>query len=151
MSTGIPISCHPNAGLPNEMGEFDLGPAAMAEIVGEFADNGWVNILGGCCGTTPDHIRAIAERIEGKKPKQESTGPVWTRLCGPASDGDASRDPFHDDRGTNQCDRQSQVRQADPRTRTTKRPSRSHENRFRTVQRSSTSTLTMPCSTAWRR
>ncbi len=82
MSTGTPISCHPNAGLPNEMGEFDLGPAAMAEIVGEFADNGWVNILGGCCGTTPDHIRAFAERTRGKKPKQESTGPVWTRLSG---------------------------------------------------------------------
>ncbi|KAA5544512.1 methionine synthase [Roseiconus nitratireducens] len=78
----LPISCHPNAGLPNEMGEFDLGPKAMAEIVGEYADNGWINILGGCCGTTPDHIRAFAERIEGCKPKQESPGPVYTRLSG---------------------------------------------------------------------
>ncbi len=48
----------------------------MAEKVGEYADNGWVNILGGCCGTTPDHIRAFAERIKDRKPKQESTGPV---------------------------------------------------------------------------
>jgi len=79
---GIPISCHPNAGLPNEMGEFDLGPQAMAEKVGQYADNGWVNILGGCCGTTPDHIRAIAERVEGRKPKQETPGPVYTRLSG---------------------------------------------------------------------
>ncbi|MEM6979158.1 MAG: methionine synthase [Planctomycetota bacterium] len=81
-ATGTPISCHPNAGLPNDMGQFDLGPKAMADIVGDYADNGWVNILGGCCGTTPEHIAAFAERISGKKPKQESTGPVWTRLSG---------------------------------------------------------------------
>ncbi|TWT93325.1 methionine synthase [Stieleria varia] len=78
----IPVSCHPNAGLPNEMGAFDLGPKQMAEIVGEYADNGWVNIMGGCCGTTPDHIRAMAERIARCKPKQESVGPVYTRLSG---------------------------------------------------------------------
>jgi 5-methyltetrahydrofolate--homocysteine methyltransferase len=81
-STSLPVSCHPNAGLPNEMGQFDLGPQAMAEIVGEFADNGWINILGGCCGTTPDHIRAMAERVAGRKPKQETPQPVWTRLAG---------------------------------------------------------------------
>ncbi|TWT70787.1 methionine synthase [Crateriforma conspicua] len=81
-ATGLPISCHPNAGLPNDMGQFDLGPKAMADIVGEYADNGWINILGGCCGTTPDHIRAMCERVRTCKPKQESTGPVWTRLSG---------------------------------------------------------------------
>ncbi|MEO1528420.1 MAG: homocysteine S-methyltransferase family protein, partial [Planctomycetota bacterium] len=79
---GIPISCHPNAGLPNEMGQFDLGPKAMADIVGEYADNRWVNILGGCCGTTPDHIRAMADRISACKPKQDDPGPVYTRLSG---------------------------------------------------------------------
>ncbi|MBB3207853.1 5-methyltetrahydrofolate--homocysteine methyltransferase [Rhodopirellula rubra] len=79
---GVPISCHPNAGLPNDMGEFDLGPKIMAEKVGEWVDNGWLNILGGCCGTTPDHIRAMAERTKGAKPKQETTGPVYTRLSG---------------------------------------------------------------------
>jgi 5-methyltetrahydrofolate--homocysteine methyltransferase len=78
----IPISCHPNAGLPNEMGQFDLSPQEMADKVGEYADNGWINILGGCCGTTPDHIRAIAERVKGLKPKQDSPGPVYTRLSG---------------------------------------------------------------------
>ena len=66
-ATGLPISCHPNAGLPNDMGQFDLGPKAMADIVGEYADNGWINILGGCCGTTPDHIRAMAERVQRTK------------------------------------------------------------------------------------
>jgi 5-methyltetrahydrofolate--homocysteine methyltransferase len=81
-STDLPISCHPNAGLPNDMGQFDLGPKAMADIVGEFADNHWINILGGCCGTTPDHIRAMADRINGIQPKQEHPGPVWTRLSG---------------------------------------------------------------------
>ena len=81
-ATGVPVSCHPNAGLPNDMGQFDLGPAAMADIVGEFADNGWVNIVGGCCGTTPDHIAAIAARVDGRQPKAESSGPVWTRLAG---------------------------------------------------------------------
>jgi 5-methyltetrahydrofolate--homocysteine methyltransferase len=79
---GIPISCHPNAGVPNDMGEFDLGPKIMADKVGPFADNGWVNILGGCCGTTPDHIRAMAERIKGCKPKQETTPEPYTRLSG---------------------------------------------------------------------
>ena len=79
---GIPISCHPNAGLPNEMGQFDLGPKAMADKVGEYAENGWINILGGCCGTTPDHITAMAERVQGVKPKQETSSPVYTRLSG---------------------------------------------------------------------
>lgn len=81
-STDVPVSCHPNAGLPNDMGQFDLGPKKMAEIVGEFTDNGWLNVLGGCCGTTPDHIRAFADRIAGSKPKQPEIGPVWTRLSG---------------------------------------------------------------------
>ena len=83
-SPNLAVSCHPNAGLPNDMGGFDLGPADMASIVGEFADNGWVNILGGCCGTTPDHIAAIADRIAKSPPKQPASdgGPVWTRLSG---------------------------------------------------------------------
>lgn len=80
--TDLPVSCHPNAGLPNDMGEFDLGPDAMARIVAEFAEHGWVNILGGCCGTTPDHIAALAARIKGCRPKPEASRPVWTRLSG---------------------------------------------------------------------
>jgi 5-methyltetrahydrofolate--homocysteine methyltransferase len=79
----VPISCYPNAGLPNAMGEFDLGPEAMAKIVGEFADNGWVNIIGGCCGTTPDHIRAIGDRVAKQRPrKQAKRTTVYTRLSG---------------------------------------------------------------------
>jgi 5-methyltetrahydrofolate--homocysteine methyltransferase len=76
------ISCHPNAGLPNEMGQFDLGPREMAATIGEFAEQGWVNIVGGCCGTTPDHIRAIAGTIRGVKPHRRNSVEPWTRLSG---------------------------------------------------------------------
>ncbi|BBO35110.1 methionine synthase [Lacipirellula parvula] len=76
------ISCHSNAGLPNEMGLFDLGPEAMAKMVGEYADNGWVNILGGCCGTTPDHIAAFSRRLAGLKPHKRTTVAPWLRLSG---------------------------------------------------------------------
>ena len=63
------VCAYPNAGLPNEFGLYDESPEAMAALVGEFADSGLVNILGGCCGTTPDHIRAIAQRVKGVKPR----------------------------------------------------------------------------------
>lgn len=76
------ISCHPNAGLPNEMGQFDLGPNQMAEQVSEFARSGWLNIVGGCCGTTPDHIRAISDSIQGLRPRQNTNASVYTRLSG---------------------------------------------------------------------
>lgn len=58
------VSAHPNAGLPNEFGEYDETAEEMAAIVGEFAQSGLVNIIGGCCGTTPEHIRKIAEAVE---------------------------------------------------------------------------------------
>ena len=78
----VNISCHPNAGLPNEMGQYDMTPARMAELVGEFADNGWINIIGGCCGTTPDHIAAISDRLRKGKPHRAVSVPNWTRLSG---------------------------------------------------------------------
>ena len=63
------ICAYPNAGLPNEFGHYDEGPDAMAALIGEFADAGLINIVGGCCGTTPDHIRAIARAVAGKTPR----------------------------------------------------------------------------------
>ena len=66
----LPISCHPNAGLPNEFGAYDETPDQMAKLLSEFAEAGWVNIVGGCCGSTPDHIGAIAERLRGECPRQ---------------------------------------------------------------------------------
>ena len=76
------ISCHPNAGLPNEMGQYDLSPKDMAAIIGDFADQGWVNIVGGCCGTTPDHIRAMRKAVSNHTPRKFPTVPTYTRLSG---------------------------------------------------------------------
>jgi len=64
------VCAYPNAGLPNEFGEYDESPEAMAEMLGEFARAGLVNVVGGCCGTTPDHIRAIAAAVEGVQPRK---------------------------------------------------------------------------------
>lgn len=63
------VSCHPNAGLPNEMGEYDETPSQMAESVRKMALAGSVNIVGGCCGTTPEHIKAVAEAVKGISPR----------------------------------------------------------------------------------
>lgn len=63
------LSVYPNAGLPNEMGEYDESPEAMADVLEEFLQSGFVNIVGGCCGTTPAHIKQIAERVKKFKPR----------------------------------------------------------------------------------
>lgn len=76
------IHCYPNAGLPNEMGNYDLGPDRMAGMVGEFLENGWLNIVGGCCGTTPDHIAAMAERANRARPHKQVSVPALLRLSG---------------------------------------------------------------------
>lgn len=64
------VSAYPNAGLPNEFGQYDQSPEFMAKLVGSFADEGIVNVVGGCCGSTPAHIQAIAEAVKGKAPRQ---------------------------------------------------------------------------------
>ena len=64
------------------MGQYDLGPARMAEMVGEWAEQGWLNIVGGCCGTTPEHIAAIASRISRLRAHQAADPPHWLRLSG---------------------------------------------------------------------
>ena len=76
------ISAHPNAGLPNEMGGYDLDPEDMAKDIAEWADSGFLNIVGGCCGTTPDHIAAFARVVEGKTPRALPDIPVECRLSG---------------------------------------------------------------------
>ena len=76
------VSCYPNAGLPNAFGGFDETPEMMARTLGEFAANGWLNIVGGCCGTTPAHIRAIAEAVAGKPPRRRPRIEPLTRLSG---------------------------------------------------------------------
>lgn len=64
------VSAYPNAGLPNAMGEYDETPEITANIIREWADDGLVNLVGGCCGTTPEHIKAIAEKMKGVKPRE---------------------------------------------------------------------------------
>ena len=63
------FACYLNAGLPNEMGDYDAPPEQVAKILGQFAEEGFLNMVGGCCGTTPDHIRAIGEIVRGIKPR----------------------------------------------------------------------------------
>ncbi len=76
------VSCYPNAGLPNAFGEYDEKPEDTAKIIEEFASSGLVNIVGGCCGTTPDHIRAIAEHVAAQKPREIATQAPACRLAG---------------------------------------------------------------------
>ncbi len=76
------ICAYPNAGLPNEFGEYDETPEATAALLGEFASSGLVNIVGGCCGTTPEHIRAIAEAVAGSAPRPIPEMPDHMRLSG---------------------------------------------------------------------
>jgi 5-methyltetrahydrofolate--homocysteine methyltransferase len=76
------LSCYPNAGLPNAFGGFDETPEMMAKTLGEFAANGWLNIVGGCCGTTPAHIQAIAAAVADKPPRVPSAPSPYTKLSG---------------------------------------------------------------------
>jgi 5-methyltetrahydrofolate--homocysteine methyltransferase len=76
------VSCHPNAGLPNAFGEYDDTPENMAALMGEWARNGWLNIVGGCCGTTAEHIRALALAVKGIAPRRVPQLPKKLRLAG---------------------------------------------------------------------
>src|SRR5882757_5114503 len=76
------VCAYPNAGLPNEFGRYDESPEFMASLLGEFAEAGLVNVVGGCCGTTPDHINAIARAVEGKAPRAIPDVPPLLRLSG---------------------------------------------------------------------
>src|SRR3954471_5776472 len=79
---GTLVRAFPNAGLPNEFGLYDESPEFMAGLLGEFASAGLVNIVGGCCGTTPAHIRAIAEAVRGKTPRKLPEVAPLLRLSG---------------------------------------------------------------------
>ncbi len=76
------VSAHPNAGLPNEFGEYDMEAAEMAEHIGEWADSGLVNIVGGCCGSTPEHIKALAEAVANASPRNIPKLETKLRLSG---------------------------------------------------------------------
>ncbi len=79
------VTCYPNAGLPNAFGEYDEQPSDTGGLLREFAEAGLVNIVGGCCGTTPDHIRAIAQRVASLPPRnlpEDDSRPIYTQLSG---------------------------------------------------------------------
>jgi 5-methyltetrahydrofolate--homocysteine methyltransferase len=119
----VAVSAYPNAGLPNEFGEYDQSPEAMAKVVAEFAQSGLVNLLGGCCGTTPDHIKAIAEAVRGLPPRVIPERPKALRLAG--------LEPY--------------TVTDDSRSATT-RPSPWSASKWKTAPRSSTSTWMRACS-----
>jgi 5-methyltetrahydrofolate--homocysteine methyltransferase len=79
---GVNVSVHPNAGLPNEFGEYDDTPEYMAEQLREFAESGFLNIVGGCCGTTPSHIKAIADAVSDVAPRKKPELKSTCRLSG---------------------------------------------------------------------
>ncbi|MBA2557764.1 MAG: methionine synthase [Chloroflexi bacterium] len=78
----VPVSAYPNAGLPNAFGGYDEPPAETSGVLGQLVEEGTLNIVGGCCGTTPDHIRAIARAVAGKAPRHVPTVERRTRLSG---------------------------------------------------------------------
>ena len=79
---GCHVNAHPNAGLPNEFGEYDLMPDEMAAMIREWAESGFLNIVGGCCGSSPEHIAAIARAVDGVAPRVTPTIPTECRLSG---------------------------------------------------------------------
>ena len=80
--SSLPITCYPNAGLPNELGEYDETPEQMAEVLGQFARDGLLNVVGGCCGTTPHHIRAIAAAVADARPHSPAAPATDSRYSG---------------------------------------------------------------------
>src|SRR5918995_718527 len=78
----VSVSAYPNAGLPNEFGEYDETPEMMAAEIREWAGEGWLNIVGGCCGTTPEHVKAMAEAVSDYPPREVPEVPRLTRLSG---------------------------------------------------------------------
>jgi 5-methyltetrahydrofolate--homocysteine methyltransferase len=76
------VSCYPNAGLPNEFGEYDETPEQTSSVLEEFAASGLVNLLGGCCGTTPAHVTSIATSVKGRKPRTPADAAAACRLSG---------------------------------------------------------------------
>ncbi len=79
---GCYTTCYPNAGLPNAFGGYDETPADMAKVLGDFAARGWLNMVGGCCGSTPAHIAAIAQAVKGRPPRMVPQAARALRLSG---------------------------------------------------------------------
>ena len=98
------VGVYPNAGLPNAMGEYEQSPRKFSGIMKEFASLGWVNLMGGCCGTTPEHIRVLKESLKDMKPRMIPEIPQESSNSGLESLRVTSDTGFFDDRGADQCD-----------------------------------------------
>ena len=109
-----PISVYPNAGLPDGMGGFrGVGMDGTAKILGEFATSGWVNLVGGCCGTTPEWIAAFDRAIQGVPPRRVPNLPGWSYFSGNEGAGRPAGDQLHHDRRALQHHRLAQVQTPD--------------------------------------
>ncbi len=140
------ICAYPNAGLPNEFGHYDEGPEAMAAQIGEFAAAGLVNIVGGCCGTTPEHIRAIAAAVAGKTPRADPAIAPRLRLSGLEAFTLTPAIPFVNVGERTNVTGSARFRKLDHRRRLCRPRSPSRATRSKTARRSSTSTWTRACS-----
>ena len=111
------VCAYPNAGLPNEFGQYDETPEYMARLIGEFAEAGLVNIVGGCCGTTPDHIAAIAAAVAPHKPRAVPDDRAAAAALGTGAVRTDARDPVCERRRAHQRHRLRKIPQADHRGR----------------------------------
>ena len=107
------VCAYPNAGLPNEFGQYDETPEYMARLIGEFAEAGLVNIVGGCCGTTPDHIAAIAAAVAPHKPRARSRDRAAPAAVGPRAVRTDAGDPVRERRRAHQRHGLGEIPQAD--------------------------------------
>ena len=105
------ISCYPNAGLPNAEGKFGETPESLAAQLEKFANHGWLNFVGGCCGTTPAHIRAIAQMVQGKRPRAAARAPAPRLLFGHRTGGGRGEQPPADRGRAHQRDRLAPVQE----------------------------------------
>ena len=96
------ISCYPNAGLPNQFGEYDETPETMCVFVDDFLKNGFVNMIGGCCGTTPEHIKAIAQLAAKAKPRKKPEAGYFVSSERAGSSYTFSGKQLYECRGTHQ-------------------------------------------------
>ena len=109
--TPLRTSCYPNAGLPNEFGGYDETPEEMAATLGEFAASGWLNIVGGCCGTTPRRTSGpLPRRWRGKPPRLRPVPDPLHTVEWPGGPDAAPRNLLHDDRRADQCGRLPGIR-----------------------------------------
>ena len=136
------VSAYPNAGLPNAFGEYDEAAAETAETLSEFAEAGLVNLVGGCCGTTPDHIAAIAKAVDGKAPREVPEIAVGDAPLRPRADEHHRGLPVRQRRRAHQHHRLGEVPQPDQGGRLRRRRWPSRSSRSRPARRSSTSTWT---------